>query len=121
MITTSATDSGFAVRWIKLPKINAKAIVLIAMAVLLPILVASSLPHAGPLTQSLTILSTRRQIPQVTTGDKHLEYHMLHRIVKEQKLPCPPTRTFGKNLIRPPLRDFISVRLCLGKPESQGN
>jgi hypothetical protein len=49
MVTTSTTDSGLAVRWIKLPKINAKAILLIAMAALLSI----------PLTQSLTILSTR--------------------------------------------------------------
>lgn len=31
-MVTSTTDSGLAVRWIKLPKINAKAILLIAMA-----------------------------------------------------------------------------------------
>jgi hypothetical protein len=48
MVTTSTTDSGLAERWIKLPKINAKAILLIAMAALLSILVASSLPQAGP-------------------------------------------------------------------------
>ena len=35
---TSTTDSVLAVRWIKLPKINAKAILLIAMAALLSIL-----------------------------------------------------------------------------------
>ena len=48
MVMTSTTDSVLAVRWIKLPKINAKAILLIAMAALLSILVASSLPHSGP-------------------------------------------------------------------------
>ena len=60
MVTTSTTDSGLAVRWIKLPKINAKAILWIAMAALLCILVASSLRTPAPLTQSLTIFSTRR-------------------------------------------------------------
>jgi hypothetical protein len=39
MVMTSTTDSVLAVRWIKLPKINAKAILLIAMAALLSILV----------------------------------------------------------------------------------
>jgi hypothetical protein len=74
MITTSTTDSGLAVRWIKLPKINAKAILLIAMAVLLPILVRHLFRTLAPLTQSLTILSTRRQIPQVTAIDKRISH-----------------------------------------------
>jgi hypothetical protein len=47
MVTSSTTDSGLAVWWIKLAKINVKAILLIAMAALLSILVASSLPHFG--------------------------------------------------------------------------
>jgi hypothetical protein len=40
MVTTGTTDSGFAVHWIKYPKINVKACLLLAGAVLLPILIA---------------------------------------------------------------------------------
>jgi hypothetical protein len=48
MITASAADSGFPVHWIKPPKINAKAWLLVAAAVLLPVLFALSLPHSEP-------------------------------------------------------------------------
>jgi hypothetical protein len=47
MVTSSTTDSGLAVWWINLAKINVKAILSSAMAALLSILVASSLPHSG--------------------------------------------------------------------------
>ena len=68
MVTTSTTDSGLAVRWIKLPKINAKAILLIAMAALLSILVASSLPHSGP---SDAIANDPQYAPLNTSGHCH--------------------------------------------------
>jgi hypothetical protein len=48
MITASSADSDFPVHWIKHPKINAKAWLPIAAAVLLPVLFALSLPRSEP-------------------------------------------------------------------------
>ena len=68
MVTTSTTDSGLAVRWIKLPKINAKAILLIAMAALLSILVGSSFAHSGPAD---AIANDAQYAPLNTSGHCH--------------------------------------------------
>jgi hypothetical protein len=48
MITARPAESGFPVHWIKHPKINVKAWLLVAAAVLLPILFALSLPRSEP-------------------------------------------------------------------------
>ena len=45
MITADSADSSFPVRWTTPPKINAKAWLLVAAAVLLPVLLALSLPR----------------------------------------------------------------------------
>jgi hypothetical protein len=68
MVTTSTTDSGLVVRWIKRPKINAKAILLIAMAAFLSILLALSLPHSGP---SDAIANDPQYAPLSTSGHCH--------------------------------------------------
>jgi hypothetical protein len=48
MITTDQTGAGFPVRWTTHPRINAKPWLLIAAAVLLPTLLALSLPRSEP-------------------------------------------------------------------------
>jgi hypothetical protein len=48
MITADQAGAGFPVRWTTHPRINAKPWLLLAAAVLLPVLMALSLPRSQP-------------------------------------------------------------------------
>ena len=48
MTTTATGEAGSPVHWAKHPKINTKALLLVAAAILLPIVIALSIPRSGP-------------------------------------------------------------------------
>jgi hypothetical protein len=68
MTTASPADLGFSIRWTKHPTINAKACLVITMAVLLPILFALSLPRSGA---SHGITDDPRYVPSNTSYHSH--------------------------------------------------
>jgi len=68
MVTTSITDSGFAVQWIKYPNIKAKACPLFVAVILLPLLFALSLPRSEP---SYAIADDSRYVLPNTSRHSH--------------------------------------------------
>jgi hypothetical protein len=68
MTTASPADLGFSIHWTKHPTINAKACLVIAMAVLLPILFALSLPRS---MTSQAIADDPRYVPSNTSYHSH--------------------------------------------------
>ncbi|MBV8417599.1 MAG: hypothetical protein JO251_20555 [Verrucomicrobia bacterium] len=68
MTTADQAGAGFPVRWTTHPRINAKPWLLVAAAVLLPALVALSLPHSQP---SHAIADDPQYVPSNVLHDKH--------------------------------------------------
>jgi hypothetical protein len=68
MITADQGGAGFSVRWTTRPRINAQPWVLVAAAVLLPMLVALSLPRSKPLH---AISDDPQYVPSNTSHQGH--------------------------------------------------
>jgi hypothetical protein len=68
MTTAGPADLGVAVHWLKRPKINTKACLLVAGAVLLPILFALSLARSEP---SHRIAHDPQDVPSDTLHHNH--------------------------------------------------
>jgi hypothetical protein len=65
MTTADPAESGNSVRWIKHPRINTKAFLLVAAAIFLPVIIALSLPRSGSAHE---IAEDPQFVPPSTSG-----------------------------------------------------
>ena len=68
MTTTATGEAGSPVHWTKHPKINSKALLLVAAAILLPVVIALSLPRSGP---AHAIAEDPQSVPPSTSSHGH--------------------------------------------------
>jgi uncharacterized membrane protein len=68
MTTAALAESSFPVHWIKHPKVNAKAWLLVAAAMVLPVVFALSLPRSK---SSRAVAEDPQWVPSTTSRHRH--------------------------------------------------
>ena len=68
MTTAALAESSFPVHWIKHPKVNAKAWLLVAATMVLPVVFALSLPRSK---SSRAVAEDPQWVPSTTSGHRH--------------------------------------------------